>query len=278
MRKMASIITILTCILLTMGCVSGTEKTAKQKIFEQGDYLYEDENLVVLISINKEIATDDYFDFEVFVEFTIENKTEEGISLITDYLSYNFASGKMVKLLPGETKQLHTALSSPPIAIPPHSTIKKIFYFVEASDAARTALKIIISPELDNASLVFGYRKDGKEIVSKVTAADNINVTTFSGYVYRDPNMPLPEYKNKLGEVTAKQKTWNLLFTKSVEKRRKDLYDLATKKAIEQYGSNILLANIRYEGTWNPLSLVLYFSLLGFVEDAKITADVLESP
>ena len=26
------------------------------------------------------------------------------------------------------------------------------------------------------------------------------------------------------------------------------------------------------------LSLVLYFSLLGFVEDAKITADVLESP
>ena len=248
---MASIIAILTCMLLTMGCVSGTEKIAKQKIFEQGDYLYEDENLVVLISINKEIATDDYFDFEVFVEFTIENKTEEGISLITDYLSYNFASGKMVKLLPGETKQLHTALSSPPIAIPPHSTIKKIFYFVEASDAARTALKIIISPELDNASLVFGYRKDGKEIVSKVTAADNINVTTFSGYVYRDSNMPLPEYTNKLGEVTAKQKTWNLLFTKSVEKRRKDLYDLATEKAIEQYGSNILLANVRYEGTWN---------------------------
>ncbi len=278
MKKAISVILIAASLLLTIGCVSGTEKIAKQKTFEQGDYRYEDENLIALISINKEIVTDNHFDFDIYVDFTIENKTGEGISLITDYLSYNFTSGKMVKLLPGETKQLHTALSSPPIAIPPHSTIQKTFYFVEASDGAQIALKFIVTPTLENASLVFGYRKDGKEIVSMVTPADIVNVTTYSGYVYRDPNRPLPEHKNKLGQVTVKQKTWNLLFTKSIEKRRQILFDKATQKAVEQYGNDILLANVRYEGMWNPLSLLLYFSMLGFVEDASVTADVLENP
>lgn len=65
MKKAISVILIAASLLLTIGCVSGTEKIAKQKTFEQGDYRYEDENLIALISINKEIVTDNHFDFDI---------------------------------------------------------------------------------------------------------------------------------------------------------------------------------------------------------------------
>ncbi|MGB4405585.1 MAG: hypothetical protein WBI82_01840 [Sphaerochaeta sp.] len=278
MKKAILMVICTVSLLFLIGCVTGgTENIAKQKTFERGDYRYEDENLVVLISVNKELASNDYFDFDLFVEFTFENKTGEGISLITDYFSYNFSSGKVVKLLPGETKQLHSALSSPQIAIPPRSTIKKTFYFVEDSEGAYMALKYIVNPTLENAYLVFGYNKDGKETIATVTAADSTNTTTYSGYVYRDPNLPIPEYKEKLGQVIAENRTWNVLFLKPIEDRRQILLDMATQQAKEEYGDDIILANVRYNGMWNPLSLLLYFSMFGFVEDATITADVLGS-
>ena len=275
MKKVAWVIVCVIFLLLTTSCVTGTENITKQKNYERGEYRYEDENLVITASINKEVALDDYFDFDIYVEFTIENKTSAGMSFLTDYVSYNYSSGEMVKLLPGETKQLHTALSAPQIAIPPRSIIKKTFYFVEDSEGAYAALKYTISPLLENAYLVFGYAKDGIEAVTTITAADRINTTILSGYVYHNKNYPLPEFRKKLGQVTVEKRTWNVLFLNSVEKRRQLLFDLAMQQAIEKYGNDIVLANVHYDGTWNPLSIILYFSMLGFVENETITADVL---
>lgn len=275
MKKAVLVVLCVITLLFTAGCVTGTENIAKHKNYERGEYRYEDDNLVVTATINKELAPDDYFDFDVFVDLTIENKTSAGMSLLTDYLSYNFSSGSIIKLRPGDTRVINAALSAPPIAIPPRSAIRKTFYFVTDSDGAHVALKYTISPLLENGYLVFGYNKDGKETIATITAADRTDSATLSGYEYYDPNSPVPEYGKKLGQVTEEKRVWNVLFLKSVEERRQVLLDLATQQAIEKYGNDIALANVRYDGTWNPLSILLYFSMLGFVENETITADVL---
>jgi hypothetical protein len=61
-----------------------------------------------------------------------------------------------------------------------------------------------------------------------------------------------------------------------VDKRREFLLEQAKKEAEKKYGNNIELTNIEYEGNWSPASILLYFSMLGFVEKASITADVIQ--
>lgn len=281
MKKAVWVIVCVISLFITTGCVTGTGtgsstgNIAKHKNYERGEYRYEDDNLLVTVSINKEEATDDYFDFDISVDFTVENKTTVGMSFLTDYLSYNYSSGNIIKLRPGDTRVINAALSAPPLAIPPRSTIKKTFYFVTDSDGAYAALKFTISPLLENGYLVFGYNKDGKETIATITAADRTDAATLNGYEYYDPNSPVPEYGKKLGQVTVQKRVWNVLFLKSVEERRQVLFNLAMQQAIEKYGTDIALANVRYDGTWNPLSILLYFSILGFVENETITADVL---
>jgi hypothetical protein len=77
-----------------------------------------------------------------------------------------------------------------------------------------------------------------------------------------------------LGSVIVKKTFWNILFASPVNERRRTLYNLAMQDARYRYGDDIVLRNLRYIGSWSPMSLVLYFSLLGFVEDASLTADV----
>jgi hypothetical protein len=84
----------------------------------------------------------------------------------------------------------------------------------------------------------------------------------------------LPVQSASLGTVIVKETYWNFLFLNSVENRRKVLFDKAMVEAKNKYGENIELKNLRYQGDWNAASLLFYFSMLGFVEDATLTADV----
>lgn len=57
-------------------------------------------------------------------------------------------------------------------------------------------------------------------------------------------------------------------------KKRTELQNMLLTKARQNYGSDAELLNINYESSWNGWSMLFYFSMMGFVEDAKATASV----
>lgn len=60
----------------------------------------------------------------------------------------------------------------------------------------------------------------------------------------------------------------------SAEERIEALEQLAEEKARAQYGENIYVVTERISGKWNPASLLMFFSTIGFVEDSEIEASV----
>jgi hypothetical protein len=262
-------IVILVLVSFASGCLSSTEAIAREHSFESGAYRYEDDNIVIDLTINKHTRENNDSDSISSVELEMTNKTDYGLSLITDYSSYNTNNGLVMKLVPGETREIHTALTLPQIAIPSKATIRKLLYFTEDSAS------IIVDPLLSDSYLVFGYNMGGKETILTITNKHFVRESVVQGSLWNDPTTMLSEYRTVLGQVTVEKKNWNILFLQSEEGRKKVLYDMAFKLAKERYGDDIVLANIQYSGKWNPLSLVLYFSMLGFVEDATATADVL---
>ncbi|MBN1686342.1 MAG: hypothetical protein JW852_06780 [Spirochaetales bacterium] len=79
----------------------------------------------------------------------------------------------------------------------------------------------------------------------------------------------------KAGEVTVQVRVWNLLFLKSPDDRAAAVVGKAERKAREEFGPEAVLADPRLYSRWSPYSLFLGLDLLGFAEDATLTADVL---
>ena len=79
----------------------------------------------------------------------------------------------------------------------------------------------------------------------------------------------------KAGEVAVQMRVWNILFLKTKEERAAALLEAAEEKAQPAHGPDAILANLNFSSRWSPYSLILGLNLLGFVEDAGLTADVL---
>lgn len=98
-----------------------------------------------------------------------------------------------------------------------------------------------------------------------ITGCATTNWEPTSRYVAKEPK----------GRVTATQMYIHPLFMgKSPEYMRMELQNKALEEAHNQYGSDSYLSNIQYYSNLNILGILFYFDMLGFVEDATITADV----
>ena len=64
---------------------------------------------------------------------------------------------------------------------------------------------------------------------------------------------------------------WHILFTGNTEET---VLERAEAEAEAKYGEGAFPMNIRYNGNWSASSLLLYFSMLGWVEKLSVTADV----
>ena len=78
-----------------------------------------------------------------------------------------------------------------------------------------------------------------------------------------------------IGHVSASKTVWHLFFINNPEGNREDLLKKAHEMAVQQYGQDIKITNPKYSSNWNIASLLLYFSMLGWVENASVTADVI---
>jgi hypothetical protein len=184
----------------------------------------------------------------------IQNNTDSVLTLVVDLASFTTQAGVSNKLVTGETRVIDSNKPQPVITIPPKSNFNKDFYLVGSHNW--------VPNNFTGASFVFGYRINnnerfiivsGNKIESQMVAKEQV-----------------------LGTVTVKEQFWNFLFLNSVEGRRKTLYEKALVEAVQKYGQSVTLKNVIYEGSWNGLSLLFYFSMLGFVEDASITASVVQ--
>jgi uncharacterized protein YceK len=78
----------------------------------------------------------------------------------------------------------------------------------------------------------------------------------------------------KVATIVESDTYWSILFLESPEAMRKNLFEKASNKAKLLYGDDVKLINLNYTGEWNALSLLLYFGMLGQVQDVILTADV----
>ena len=97
-----------------------------------------------------------------------------------------------------------------------------------------------------------------------------------TGWTYRDEPNAYPSYR-KVGHITVEKDIQNLLFKKTPEERRNELYAEALRIVTEQYGRDAILANVYVAADWSPLSLLMGMNALGFVEKGILRADVLVS-
>jgi hypothetical protein len=152
------------------------------------------------------------------------------------------------------------------MAIPPGGRYNKSFFsadsFYYSSSLKTWITRKWIPNNLTGSSFVFTYKINGDE-----------KYIVFSG---ENSVSNLPASDEILGTVDSEKTFWNFLFLKSPNKRREILHDMALQEAQGKYGNDVRLKNLKYVGAWSPASLLFYFSLLGFVEKATLSADVVK--
>jgi hypothetical protein len=215
---------------------------------------FEDENVSSILSFNG----------PQWVDLSIQNKSNSVLQLNVDLSSFTTATGSNSKLVPEGTKYITADETQPPAVIPPNGKYKKLYSSANAMYYAsgqyggwRTTNWI--PDNLNGSTFIFAYKTNGED-----------KYITFSGNEY------LPNANEVLGTVTVEKRFWNIFFMPAVDKRRETLYNLALQDARLKYGADITLTNLHYLGSWSPASLVLYFSIIGFVENASLTADVVK--
>lgn len=196
---------------------------------------------------------------------SIENKSDKVITLIWDLSSFTSETGNSQRLIPEGTKYINANSSIPPITIAPNSRFIKSFsssesFYYQSGQYGGWRDIPWIPKDLRNTKFVFGYR-----------IGQNDSFIVFDG---NESSVKMEQPPKVIGSVRYEKTIWNILFIKSPTKRRLFLLNQAKDIAKDKYGDNIELINIEYRGKWSPFSLVLYFSALGFVEHASITADV----
>jgi len=78
----------------------------------------------------------------------------------------------------------------------------------------------------------------------------------------------------RAGTVSVRGRTWNWLFRLPPEDRLAALEAAALKEAREAYGPDAEIRVEKIASLWHPLSLVMLFDLLGYVEETGLSASV----
>ncbi|HAK45397.1 MAG TPA: hypothetical protein DCO79_05700 [Spirochaeta sp.] len=103
-------------------------------------------------------------------------------------------------------------------------------------------------------------------IVSSFTACAGFNEL-------KPGKQPGSDYE-QIGSVSAGITTWNWFFQMSAGERIAALEALAAEKAAIEFGDDVIIVTETADGSWNPASLLMLFSTIGFVEDSSIEVSV----
>lgn len=206
---------------------------------------YEDENVAAVVAVSNN-----------FVELNLKNKTKSVVTLSVDGSTTTMKNGETSKLVPEGTRFLEFNALQSPLSIAPLGTLNKSFVPAHAIkwDTQNTKWDINNWVDRDNFSLIFPYIIDGvqKHIVIQTS---------------------LMEKENIIGSVQVSKNYWHILWVSS-DRYQDELYNMGLEEAIKLYGNDIKLVNGSYKGIWSPFSLVLYFNMLGYVDEVTFTADV----
>jgi len=209
---------------------------------------YEDDNVSATIVVANE-----------YVDLNIKNKTNSVITLSVEGSTTTLKNGETSKLIPKGTIYIQANAIQSPFSIAPLGVLNKSFAPASAIawDNTNSTWGIKSWVNRDNFDLVFPYMIDGKQ---------NFIVVQTS----------LTEKEGIIGTVDASKTYWHILFTESdkYHKYQGELYDMAFNEAVKLYGDGIKLVNGSYVGKWSPLSLALYFNILGYVDKVTFKADV----
>jgi len=255
MKKFTIIFGFIVILFSFSSCVTMNQVEFGKKFASHSPIEFENEDVKSTLTFNN----------AEWVGLVIESKSESVLQFITDLSTFTASSGNSSKLVPEGTKYIDAKNSVPPSAIPPRSRFQKSFFsadsiYYSSGQYGGWRSQAWIPNSLAGTTFVFTYKINGID-----------KYIIFSG---DKSQSSLPVQSASLGTVTVKETYWNFLFLNSVENRRKVLFDKAMLEAKNKYGENIELKNLRYQGDWNAASLLFYFSMLGFVEDATLTADV----
>jgi hypothetical protein len=177
---------------------------------------YEDDKLYA------ELETSD----PTMVTLTVESRWNSEIEINRDRLSYN-RNGLTQPMSPLVLSQTGTA--APPMTVPARARLNRSFAPEQLIrvEGGKLVVPNWVPEELEGSVFRFGYK-----------TAEGEGEMVF----------PDPQQRQILGSVKVSNDA-ALPFFKSVGDRRKTLYNMARDQAIDTYGNNIKLVNLRYEST-----------------------------
>ncbi len=257
MKKIYFIIINCLFFFLLFSCVTTNQVEYGKTRADLSPLEFENDDLVGTISFNS----------GEWVSLNLKNKTENVLQLITDLSTYSSFTGETSKLVPEGTKYIDVKNSQPSIVISPKSNFTKSFFsadsvYYQSGKYGGWRTSNWLPNTLEDSTFVFCYKINGED---KYIIFDGNNSVS-----------NIPSQKNKIGTIDSNKTYWHILFIGNPEKNREELYNLALEKAKNKYGEKIKLYNLRYEGKLSAASLLLYFSFLGYVENATLIADVYE--
>ncbi|MBP7030987.1 MAG: hypothetical protein KBB84_08300 [Spirochaetes bacterium] len=254
MNKRIGLVSILALFLLT-SCVTTNQVEYGKENASHTPIEFENEDLKATLS----------FESSQWINLSIENKKEDVVQFVTDLATFSSVSGNTSKLVPDGTKYIDVKNTVPSSAIAPKSNFQKSFFsadsvYYQSGEYGGWRTRNWIPDSLIGSTFIFTYKINGNDKYIIFKGDDSVS--------------SLPAKATSFGSVTVNKTYWHVLFLKSADSCRESLYEAAMTEAKKQYGENIVLKNLKYKGNWSPASLLLYFSMLGYVEKASLTADV----
>ncbi len=200
-----------------------------------------------------------------WVSLNIINKSDYVITLITDLSSFNYNS-RTYRLIPEGTKYIDATRSQPNFVIAPKTSFSKQFtaaesiYYVSGAYSNGWNIKPWIPEDLSQAIFLFGI------------SINNISkFITFKG----DEIVKVKENYTIVGTAYAEKIYWNIFFiSQPIQNKKNEVYNICLRDSIAKYGEDIILMNLKYESTWQIASMLLYFSMLGYVEKFSLSAEI----
>ena len=244
---MKQIIYILLTILIICTLFSCTTTTATNGILNEHASLERE----YLEYDCKEILDDYSFSIDYtqgFLAVIIENKTDKVIQFDQNQSVY-VCDGLSYRVVEGNTRVIDSAKVQPIISIGPHSAISIHLYNSENK----------LLPCSDGATLYSAVIKNGEtEIIPLKLSERKITV-----------DGPVREV---IGKVSVEFSDWHWLFLGDSEAK---ILEALTEKANMSYSEgSYTLENVVYKKDWSPMSLLMYFNLLGYVDTITATAEV----
>ena len=208
--------------------------------------VFEDENINVVVSTEGTNSNS-------YLNMALLNKTSEILTIDGNKLVYSYGNFSS-RLVDGNTRKINSNLSQADLVVAPNSILSVGLYTADDSKIT-TGIEGTLYLSLDNGA---GKKTIGIELAQEQAVEQTKKET--------------PEETVKVGTVSDKGKLWHFLF---IGGAKTSVCERLLNKAKAKFGEDATIENVDYEISWNVgLSMLLYFDMLGYVQNYSATADV----